>query len=289
MEAPPQEAEVLGRLVAWADAQPSIRALILTSSRARPGGPVDLLSDYDVILAVTDAVRFGREDAWLSDYGKPMVRWGDDSSLCGLTTYFRSVVYTDYVKIDYTLWPDALLERVAEQAALPEVLDEGYRVLSDKDGRTASWKLPTHRAFIPARPTAAEYQAVVEEFWWTTTYVAKSLWRDELVFARWVLEEDIKNGELRRLLEWRLEMDHDWSIRPGVCGRGLKQLLPPDIWAELTSTYVGPELEANWAALFRTTALFRRVAREVAGALGYVYPQPLDDQVSAYLEAIRQL
>jgi len=289
LKALPQEAEVLGKLVGWADAHPAFRAAILTSSRARPGGPVDLLSDYDLILAVTEAERFGREDAWLSEYGEPMVRWGDESTLCGLTTYFRSVIYTDYVKIDYTLWPDALLERVAEQAALPEELDEGYRVLLDKDGSTAHWKLPTHRAFVPARPTAAEYQAVVEEFWWTTTYVAKSLWRDELVFARWVLEEDIKNGEMRRLLEWRLEMDHDWSVRSGVYGRGLKKLLPPDIWAELASTYVGPEIEANWAALFRTTALFRRVAKEVADALGFVYPQHVDDQVSAYLEAIRRL
>lgn len=285
----PQETEVLGKLTAWAEAQPAVRAMILTSSRARPGGPVDGLSDYDIIFAVTDAERFGREEAWQSDYGEPMARWGDESALYGLTTYFRSVIYTDGVKIDYTFWPDALMERVAEQAALPEGLDEGYRVLLDKDRRTARWKAPTRRAYIPARPTAAEYQEAVGEFWWTITYVAKSLWRDELVFARWVLDEDIKNGELRRLLEWRLEIDHDWSVRPGVYGRGLKRLLPPDIWDELTQTYVGPEIEANWDALFRTTALFRRVAREVADALGFTYPQRMDDQVSAHLAAIRYL
>ena len=70
MQALPQEAEVLARLVAWGETHPSIRAMILTSSLARPGAPVDLLSDYDVILAVTDPDRFGREDAWLSDYGE---------------------------------------------------------------------------------------------------------------------------------------------------------------------------------------------------------------------------
>jgi aminoglycoside 6-adenylyltransferase len=289
MEALPTEAEVLARLTAWATDRPAIRAIILTSSRARPGGPVDLLSDYDIILAVTEVERFVREEAWLTEFGEPMARWGDESTRCDLTTYFRSIIYTDGVKIDFTLWPDVLLERVAEQPALPEELDEGYRVLLDKDGRTAAWKPPTHQAYIPAKPTAAEYQAIVEEFWWTATYVAKSLWRDELVFARWVLDEDIKNGELRRLLEWRLEIDHAWSIRPGVNGRGLKRLLSPDIWAELASTYVGPEIEANWAALFRTTALFRRVAREVADALGFIYPQQMDDQVSAHLDAIRQL
>ncbi len=285
----PQEADVLAKLVAWGNAQPTVRAMILTSSRTRPDGPVDLLSDYDIILAVTDAERFGQEDAWQFDYGPPMVRWGDQTEMYGLTTYFRGVVYADYVKIDYSIWPDALLERISAEDALPDGLDVGYRVLLDKEGRTSGWKPPSYKAHIPTIPTEAEYQAVVEEFWWTTTYVAKSLWRDELVFTRFCLDYDIKLGVMRRLLEWRIELDHAWAVKPGIFGRGLKQRLPTDIWSELTSTYVGPEIEDNWTALFRTTALFRRVAREVGSALGYTYPQQVDDRVSAYLDAVRQL
>jgi hypothetical protein len=29
---------------------------------------------------------------------------------------------------------------------------------------------------VPVRPSRAEYEALVEEFWWVTTYVAKALW-----------------------------------------------------------------------------------------------------------------
>jgi Streptomycin adenylyltransferase len=36
-------------------------------------------------------------------------------------------------------------------------------------------------------------------------------------------------------------------------------------------------------------ALFRRVAPDVGNALGYTYPQQVDEQVSAYLEAIREM
>ncbi|HLK55225.1 MAG TPA: aminoglycoside 6-adenylyltransferase [Chthonomonadaceae bacterium] len=285
----PDEASVLARLMAWGQGRPEIRAMILTSSRTRPDGPVDLLSDYDVILAVTDAGRFAQEDAWVQDYGPPMVRWGDQSTLYGRTTYFRGVVYADYIKIDYSIWPEDLLEQVAAQSGLPDQLDVGYRVLLDKEGRTAAWKPPTYRAHIPARPTEAEYRALVEEFWWETTYVAKSLWRDELMFARYSLDCVIKLDLMRQMLEWRIELDHDWSFKPGVNGRGLKPQLPADIWAEFVSGYVGPEIEANWAALFRTTALFRRVAMEVGAALGYAYPQTVDDQVSAYLNAVRNM
>jgi aminoglycoside 6-adenylyltransferase len=94
---------------------------------------------------------------------------------------------------------------------------------------------------------------------------------------------------MRRLLEWRVEIDHDWSLKPGVYGRGLERQLPADIWSDFASTYVGPDSEDNWAALFHLMALFRRVAMEVGGALGYAYPQPLDDRVGVYLDAVRKL
>jgi aminoglycoside 6-adenylyltransferase len=285
----PQEKAVVDKLVAWGLAHPLIRAMILTSSRTRPGGPVDLLSDYDPILAVSDVRPFAFDDAWLSDYGSPMVRWGDQSEMHGLATYFRGVVYRDYVKIDYSIWPVELLERIAASATLPDQLDVGYRVLLDKDRRTAGWKPPSYQAHIPVRPAEAEYRALVEEFWWGTTYVAKSLWRDDMVFAKWVLDQDLKLETMRRMLEWRIETDHNWSVKPGVHGRGLKQLLPPNIWADFAGTYVSLDVEETWAALDRVIALFRQVALDVGNALGYTYPQQVDDQVSAYLEAIRKM
>jgi aminoglycoside 6-adenylyltransferase len=285
----PEEDDVLNRLVAWAGHDPSVRALILTSSRATPDGRADVLSDYDVIAAVRDAADFAANDDWVSRYGRPVVRWSDQGQLHAMTTYFRGVIYEDGVRVDYTVWPDALLDRVTEEAALPEGLDVGYRVLLDKDARTSSWQPPTYRAHIPAKPTEAEYGALVEEFWWDTTYVAKSLWRGEIVFAKFMLDHDAKFVALRRFLEWRIEIDHDWSVTPGAYGRGLERLLPADIWAELASTYVGTDPEDNWNALFHTTALFRRVATEVGDALGYDYPTQVDRDVTAHLDAVRML
>lgn len=285
----PQEKDVVDKLVAWGMAHTLVRAMILTSSRTRPDGPVDILSDYDLILAVRDVGPFAFDDAWISNYGSPMVRWGDQSELYGLTTFFRGVVYQDYVKIDYSIWPVELLEHVAASASLPDQLDVGYRVLLDKGQQTTGWKPPSYQAHIPTRPVEAEYQALVEEFWWSTTYVAKSLWRDDLVFARWVLDQDLKLETMRRMLEWRIEIDHNWSVKPGVHGRSLKQLLPPNIWSDFAGTYVSLDVEETWAALGRMIALFRQVALDVGNALSYTYPQQVDDLVSAYLEAIRNM
>jgi aminoglycoside 6-adenylyltransferase len=271
----PREKDVVDKLVAWGTTHPLIRAMILTSSRTRPGGPVDPLSDYDLILVVSDVGQFAFDDAWIAEYDMPMVRWG--------------VVYQNYVKIDYSIWPVEVLERISAETALPDELDAGYWVLLDKDQRTAGWKQPSYQAYIPTRPTEAEYQALVEEFWWGTTYVAKSLWRDELVFAKWVLDQDLKLETMRRVLEWRIEIDHHWSVKPGIHGRGLKQLLPPGIWSAFASTYVSLDVEEIWTALDCVIALFRQVAPDVGNTLGYTYPQQVDDQVSAYLEAIREI
>jgi aminoglycoside 6-adenylyltransferase len=130
---------------------------------------------------------------------------------------------------------------------------------------------------------------VVEEFWWSSTYVAKSLWRDELLFAKYVLDVDLKLGALRRVLEWRIELERDWAHWPGKFGRDFARTLPPELWSELRATYVGPDLDENWDALFRTTTLFRKVATEVGEALGYTYPQDVDEGITAHLEAVRKL
>jgi aminoglycoside 6-adenylyltransferase len=179
----PDESVVLARLVAWGEEEEVVRALVLTSSRARRDDTVDPLSDYDVIVALRDVAPFAERYGWETAVGRPLARWGDESTLLGERTVFRGVVYDDGVKVDYTFWPQALLDRVAAAAELPECLDVGYRVLLDKDGRTTGWPPATYRAHIPAPPTREEYEAQVEELWWSSMYVAKALARGELVFA----------------------------------------------------------------------------------------------------------
>lgn len=285
----PEEADVLKRLVAWAETQPAVRAMIITSSRARADETVDALSDYDVIIAVTEPQTFTSTYDWTAAYAEPLARWGDEHELLEFATSFRGVVYTDGVKIDWTIWPVELVDRVAAAQVLPEELDIGYRVLLDKDGRTKAWQAPKYRAHIPNRPSADEYRALVEEFWWSSTYVAKALWRGELVFAKFPLDYDMKLGVLRRFLEWKIEIDRGWNVRPGVLGRGLERLLPPDLVEALHGTYAGAAIDENWDALFATAELFRRVAIDVGRELGYEYPHDVDARVTAQLRAVREL
>ena len=284
-----REDEILGRIVAWAWEQPLVRAVVLESSRVVAGAPLDRFSDYDILLVVSDTSHFSDSNDWQRYFGEPLARFGDSKEILGYTTYFRLAFYEDHTKIDYAIWPVALLQAVVERQESTDLLDWGYRVLLDKDGLAARLPAPTRTAHIPQKPTEREYLTLVEVFWSEATYVAKNLWRDELVFARYNLDVVMKYELLLSMLEWRVELDRDWSWKPGVMGRGLKRALPMDLWIALERTYVGPGAAETWDALFATTALFRRVARAVGQALGYPYPEAMDRGVSDYLEEVRRL
>lgn len=264
---------VLNRILAWAKHEDAVRVVAITSTRGRPESPPDELSDYDVVLVLDDFTRFDPVAA----YGNPAARWGDESNVHGAKSSFRGVVYEDGTKIDWTLWPAQAPELVA-QRGLTDNLDMGYRVLLDRDGTTARWAEPTRTAHIPHKPTEAEYVELVEEFWWSATYVAKAGARGEHFFARFILDMDMTYAVLRRMLEWLIETDRDWSWTPGAYGRGIERELPPDLAEALAAAH---------DSFDATIALFRRVARDVGDALGYEYPQYAEDAVTAYIDKLR--
>ncbi|HET9906527.1 MAG TPA: aminoglycoside 6-adenylyltransferase, partial [Anaerolineales bacterium] len=145
----------------------------------------------------------------------------------------------------------------------------------------------TYKAYIPTPPTFAVYQKTIEDFFSDVPYVAKCLLRNELFPVKWALDYDMKHLFLRRMLEWRAELDHDWSMPVGALGKGLKKRLPKEIWSQLEETYVGSDIAENWEALFKTIRLFRQVAMEVGEALGYAYPQALDERVTAFAKEMQ--
>ncbi len=292
MAANRQEDEVIHRLIGWAANQVLVRAMLLTSTRAVSNAPRDILSDYDVVLVAPDIHPFYADRRWLEDFGQVLVAYRDPihpKPGYGIEKFSNVIQYADGLKIDFALWPIELLRQIVAAPSLPAELDAGYTVLVDKDHLTAGLQAPTYTAYIPSPPDAETFQRWIEEFFSDVPYVAKCLWRDELMPAKWCLDYDMKHVYLRRMLEWRMELDYNWSMKTGALGKGLKKRLPPTIWSQLERTYAGAGIEENWDALLKTVALFRQVASDVAGHLGYAYPYELDRRVMAYVQKIKGL
>lgn len=278
--------EVEDRLIAWANGLDAVRAIVLTSTRAIPGAEVDAYSDYDAVLVVRDVRPFADNRDWLADFGEVLVAYWDPIQTepdYGLDVLGNVTWYVDRPRIDFTLWPVELFERIVAAPSLPAELDAGYRVLLDKDGRAARLRPPTYGAYVPAPPDEETYLSTINDFFVDAPAVAVGLLRDDLLPARWVLDCDMRHLYLVRMLQWRMECDAGWEVPARALGKGLHKGLPADLWRELHATYAGGGAAGNREELFRTMALFRRVAREVGERLGYAYPDDLDEGVTAYV------
>jgi aminoglycoside 6-adenylyltransferase len=285
--------DVISNLIQWAERRESIRAMLLTSTRAVPvsNAPVDDFSDYDVVLIVKDIHPFYKERSWLGDFGEVLGAYWDpiypDPDF-GIEKFGNVTQYADGLKIDFTLCPIEMLRKIVRAPTLPAELDAGYRILLDKDALAEGIRSPTYRAYIPVPPANEIYQTIINDFFSDAPYVAKCLLRGELLPVKWCLDYDMKHVYLRPMLEWLMGLHHNWSLPTGWLGKGLKKKLPPETWSQLEATYAGADFDENWEALFRTMALFRQVAMEVGTGLGYTYPLDLDERVTAFVKAMQR-
>ena len=178
--------DVISDLIQWAERKESIRAMLLTSTRAVPvpNAPVDDFSDYDVVLIVKDIHPFHEERSWLGDFGEVLVAYWDpiypDLDF-GIEKFGNVTQYADGLKIDFTLCAVEWLRRIVQALTLPAELDAGYRILLDKDALTEGMKSPTYGAYIPVPPTEIDYQTMINDFFSDAPYVAKCLLRGELL------------------------------------------------------------------------------------------------------------
>lgn len=286
-----QSQRILDHITAWARSRDDVRAALLTSTRSQPSAKLDPLSDYDVVFAVTEVKPFFDDRSWLADFGPVLVRYRDPLRLEQGYERFTSVTQyaSDFLKIDFTVMQVGLLRLLATQPELPPELDDGYRVLLDKDDITAGMTQPTYTAFIIDLPDRDSYLQAIEVFFHETTYVAKNLWRGELLPARYSFDCMMKLRQMRQMLEWYAAAHSDEPIKAGLLGKRLAQHLPSDLWERFTATYTGPNKTTTWNALFSAIDIYREVAVATGEILGYAYPYQIDQQVCAYLDSVRSL
>jgi aminoglycoside 6-adenylyltransferase len=117
---------VVRRIVRWGEAREDVRAVVLTSTRAREGAFVDALSDYDVVLYASEPARFLGDRGWTAELGPVLVQMPPRGREHAWGYPTRLVLYEDGARIDFTILDAGV------PATLSDELDAGYRVLLDK-------------------------------------------------------------------------------------------------------------------------------------------------------------
>lgn len=159
-------------------------------------------------------------------------------------------------------------------------------VLLDKDESLPVLPPPTDEDHGVKPPSAQAYDECCNEFWWVAPYVAKGLWRCEILYAKWHLDS-IAREMLLTMLEWEAGIRTDFSVSMGKCRKYLQAHLPEERWQALLLTYADGSREATWNALFAACNLFRGTAKLVGEHFGYSYSDEDDLRVSGHLKRVR--
>ncbi|TZF94241.1 AadS family aminoglycoside 6-adenylyltransferase [Chryseobacterium panacisoli] len=282
--------EKLKQIIHWAENNPDIRAVLLTSSLVNPYAPVDDLSDLDVELVFENRTSYEAGNEWIRLFGDPISMIEEDDRLFEGKHAMKMVLYKDHVKVDFKLYQVSEFIKEINEEALPEDWDVGYQVLIDKDHLTKNLKPPTYQSVMIHKPTEKEFKQLFNDFWWDTTYVAKCLKRGDIFYAKFMSENVLRTDYIVPLIEWYIGADHDWNnITANKHGRLFKKYLSSELWNKVEATFSGKDIEENWKALFAFADLVHELGTSLAGRLHFIYPVKLENDVRHYLAEIQSM
>jgi aminoglycoside 6-adenylyltransferase len=275
---------MLELIVSTAKQDDRIRAVIMNGSRANPKAPRDVFQDFDIVYIVTDVPYFKHNYDWIRRFGEIMIMQMPEDMQDpppgneGGFSYLMQ--FTDGNRIDLRIYPLAKLnERGKDSLSI---------LLLDKDGVIEPFAPASDIDYLPCRPTAKAFADCCNEFWWVCPYVAKGLWREEIFYAKYMLDRVVRE-QLMKMLTWYVGATTQFTCNPGKFGKHLKQYLEPELWAMIEKTYSDAGYENTWDALYMTCDLFRMTANYVAEHFGFDYPHSDDEKVSAHLKHVQWL
>lgn len=170
--------EKLRTIIEWSEKNEDVRVLLLTSSLVNPLALVDEFSDLDIEFVFEDNTNYISDKSWTLKFGNPIAMIEEDESCFNHKHAMKMLLYEDGVKVDFKLYSKSKFIKETQEKELPEDWDIGYKILIDKDGITKQMLKPTYQISIIKKPSEKEFQNLINDFWWDTTYVAKCLVRD---------------------------------------------------------------------------------------------------------------
>ena len=244
-----------------------IRAVLLNGSRANPLVISDDFQDYDVLLLVDDLKSFLIDRSWINKLGSlSLFQFPDEMELghdpdSNKPSFTFLLMFKEGYRIDLTLFP---LDRFNKE----EPLDSLTKVWLDKEGIFEDVPAASDVDYQIKKPTSREFQEVANEFYWCSTNVVKGLKREEILYAKDMLETVVR-PMFWRMVAWRTACAYHFNINLGKSGKFAKRFLSDDEYKRILETYADADIKRNWESLKLMLELFRKYQEEVAKQLGF--------------------
>ena len=276
--------EVMDLILRVANGNDRIRAVLLGGSRVNSNVPQDILQDFDITYVVSEMDSLLQDHKWIDVFGERLILQMPEEMTIGEKDkhcFHYLMLFKDGVRIDLTLLPLSGFETGYKPGSLTVLL-------LDKDNLFEKLPTPTDADYRIKRPVEKEFKDCCNEFWWVSTYVAKGLWRHELIYAKATLENVVRLMFLK-MIEWYIGAQTEFKVSLGKSGRNLKQHVSPELYQKILSTYQDSDINNTWLSLFTMTSTFSELANEVACGLGFRYNMVEEENVTGYLRSIYKM
>ncbi len=279
------EQEIFDLVLGFAKNDDRIRAVGMEGSRMNKNVPCDIFQDYDMSYIVTDMDSFISDKNWIDVFGERIILQTPEAMSLfppELGNWFSYLMlFADGTRIDLLLIPIA-------ESELYYKSDKLVKILLDKDGIFPTLPEPSDEDYHVKRSSAEFFADCCNEFWWVSTYVAKGLWRKEILYANYHLDT-ILRPSLLRMMEWKVGIETDFSLSVGKNSKYLSKYVPQEEWKLLLQTYNNSSYHECWDSLYVMIELFKSTSLFVAISLEYKYNLDEEWKVSVYLDRVRNL
>ncbi len=278
------EEEIKKLIIDYAKSDERIRAVLLNGSRANDKVMADQYQDFDIVYIVKELRSSINDTGWMDVFGERIIMQLPDEMVIdehNEDSYSYLILFKDGNRIDFTLYP---VEKV-QKNYWPDSLTIG---LLDKDDLFNNLPTPTDKDYWIKTPTEKEFLDTCNEFWWVCTYVAKGLLRDQVPYAKQMLETTVR-PMFMKVIEWYIGFKTNFSVSFGSGGKFMSQYLTARQYKSVLATYSDHHIESNWKSLLLTAELFSEFAIKVAGYFNFQYNFSEQENVMEYLRKMRNM
>lgn len=276
-----EQRDIKAIITAAVAANSMFRAVILNGSRANPNIIADQYQDYDIAIFVTDFEQVKASRFWLDLFGKPILAQYPDDMLLGaedipkVQVYTCLMIFADGIRIDLKIYPVKQFNTQYQRDSLTVVWldkDQLFSGIAESNEQDYFIKIPEQRLF----------SEVANEFYWSATNIMKGLAREEIIYAKEMLETVVR-PVFMTMLQWKVGAQFGFDRSLGKSGKRLSLYLSAEEMQEIMSTYVGSTLQENWQALLKMLDIFAQLQLFVAEKLHFTVNKNEIDQARKYI------
>ncbi|MBD5463687.1 MAG: aminoglycoside 6-adenylyltransferase [Lachnospiraceae bacterium] len=262
-----------------------ILAVYMNGSRTNKNVPKDIFQDYDVVFVVIETKPFIEDKNWICKFGNVLYMQYPDEHPDFPSD--KENFYGWLMQFDDGNRIDLHVESAAH--AKEHICDDKLcRILLDKEHILPKIPDSTDEDYHVKKPSEAQFQACINEFWWCSNNLAKGLWREEIPYVQ-DMANFVVRKQLEKMLSWKVGIKTNFNVSVGKSAKYLYKWLSEEEYQRYLNTYFGGNTSDAWESILSMCDLFDSATEYVAEKLGYSYNVEEGKAAAAFLKHVKCL